>query len=615
MSRKRDASGPRRTPVTLLSGFLGAGKTTLLKNMLENKEGLRIGVVVNDVASVNIDAKLVKGVGGGSSLPDDTIELQNGCACCSAAEEFMQAIDKLIELAHTRGVPYDHIVVESTGVAEPNEVRAVFQRAKDGGEELLELVELETLVTVVDASTFVDLFDCKGQVMEQPELGEDDGVSNVQRKVVELLVEQVETADVLVLNKADQLKDALQLETLRQMLSAMNPLATLHTTSWGKVELGAILSASKADDGAAARDQEGDLRRAVKRLREDAVKAEAEAHTHVPAAHGHGHAQKEETAHGHGHAHKEETAHGHGHVHKEETAHGHGHAHKEETVHGHGHAHKEETAHGHGHAHKEETVHGHGHAHKEETAHGHGHAHKEETAHGHGHAHKEETAHGHAHAHTEACKEEACTDPSHAHGHAHAHTEACKDEACTDPAHTHGHAHKHKHAARHAERFGITSFVYSRRRPFHPQRLVDNAIQHLPAKQNLALKDQLRGPANAKSPFASLVRSKGFLWLSNNHLEMFYWAHAGNYFEVKKQGYWWAAIERADWPAEDSADIEAEMQPLFGDRRQEIVFIGIGLDEAAIVAELDQCLLTDAEMLTYKTHWATQFPNDAINCT
>jgi G3E family GTPase len=555
MSRKRDASGPRRTPVTLLSGFLGAGKTTLLKNMLENKEGLRIGVVVNDVASVNIDAKLVKGVGGGSSLPDDTIELQNGCACCSAAEEFMQAIDKLIELAHTRGVPYDHIVVESTGVAEPNEVRAVFQRAKDGGEELLELVELETLVTVVDASTFVDLFDCKGQVMEQPELGEDDGVSNVQRKVVELLVEQVETADVLVLNKADQLKDALQLETLRQMLSAMNPLATLHTTSWGKVELGAILSASKADDGAAARDQEGDLRRAVKRLREDAVKAEAEAHTHVPAAHGHGHAQKEETAHGHGHAHKEETAHGHGHVHKEETAHGHGHAHKEETV------------------------------------------------------------HGHAHAHTEACKEEACTDPSHAHGHAHAHTEACKDEACTDPAHTHGHAHKHKHAARHAERFGITSFVYSRRRPFHPQRLVDNAIQHLPAKQNLALKDQLRGPANAKSPFASLVRSKGFLWLSNNHLEMFYWAHAGNYFEVKKQGYWWAAIERADWPAEDSADIEAEMQPLFGDRRQEIVFIGIGLDEAAIVAELDQCLLTDAEMLTYKTHWATQFPNDAINCT
>lgn len=155
--------------------------------------------------------------------------------------------------------------------------------------------------------------------------------------------------------------------------------------------------------------------------------------------------------------------------------------------------------------------------------------------------------------------------------------------------------------ARHAERFGITSFVYSRRRPFHPQRLVERCIQQLPAKQNLALKEQLQAlPKDAKSPFAALVRSKGFLWLSNNHLEAFYWAHAGNYFEVKKQGLWWAAIERKDWPAEDAADIEAEVVPVFGDRRQELVFIGIGLDERALTAELDLCLLSDAEMETYK---------------
>ena len=175
----------------------------------------------------------------------------------------------------------------------------------------------------------------------------------------------------------------------------------------------------------------------------------------------------------------------------------------------------------------------------------------------------------------------------------------------------------------------------------------------LPAKQNLALREQLRAPPDAHSPFARLVRSKGFLWLSNNHLEAFYWAHAGNYFEVKKQGLWWGTIDPKDWPAEDAADIAAEMQPTFADRRQELVFIGIGLDEKALTEQLDLCLLTDSEMETYmcaarlcaraaprrtcaprltverrsalasraaagfarRTHWATQFPNDAISTT
>lgn len=142
--------------------------------------------------------------------------------------------------------------------------------------------------------------------------------------------------------------------------------------------------------------------------------------------------------------------------------------------------------------------------------------------------------------------------------------------------------------------------MYARRRPFHPQRLVESAIQQLPAKTNLALKEQLQAPPDPASPFAALVRSKGFLWLSNNHLETFYWAHAGSHFEVKKQGLWWATIDQKDWPPEDAADIAAEMAPTYGDRRQELVFIGIGLDEAALTAKLDSCLLTDAEMLTYK---------------
>ncbi|KAJ1635717.1 CobW/HypB/UreG, nucleotide-binding domain-containing protein [Pavlovales sp. CCMP2436] len=456
--RKRQAP-QSKTPITLLSGFLGAGKTTLLKSMLENKQGLRIGVVVNDVASVNIDAKLMKGIGGGTSAPSDTIELQNGCACCSAAEEFMQAIDKLVELGEARGQPYDHIVVESTGVAEPNEVRGTFQRAKDTGLELLEMVELRTLVTVVDASTFVELFDSTGKVMEHAELGEDDGVSNVQRKVVELLVEQVETADILVLNKVDQLlpgaEGAAQLATLKAMVHAMNPLAQLMATEWGKVELTHILGVSCA--GAATRDNDSDLRAAVKRLRQEAP---------GPSEHA------GEGGHAHGHEHKAEAAKGH--------------------------------AHGHGHKAEVEVC--------ADPSHEHGHK-AEGKESGHEHGHKAEAG---------ACTEDKCTDPTHAHGHGHGHTaeaDKCADEQCTDPTHSHGHGHAHNHASRHLERFGISSFVYARRRPFHPQRLVDRAIQNLPAKQNLALKQQLAQPPDGKSsPFATLVRSKGFLWLSNDAL-------------------------------------------------------------------------------------------------
>ena len=133
-----EAEPPPLTPITLLSGFLGAGKTTLLKHLLQNKAGLKVGVLVNDVAEINIDAALVSKRTGGEMAKEDTVELQNGCACCSAAEEFLQGIESLMKLSRERGTPWDHIVIEGSGVAEPREIRDNFRNALLSSPEMLE---------------------------------------------------------------------------------------------------------------------------------------------------------------------------------------------------------------------------------------------------------------------------------------------------------------------------------------------------------------------------------------------------------------------------------------------------------------------------------------------
>ena len=195
-------------PVTLLSGFLGAGKTTLLKHILENKAGFKIGCVVNDVAAVNIDAKLVRNQttenddidaedDAGNDikrLNKDTIELQNGCVCCSVSQELAKSLWNLIDICDKHNEAFDHIIIESTGVAEPKGVRDLFQDLEDNEEPIVERANLARMVTVVDSVDFFEKFSSKDSMENRPDLGQFMGSSGEvgYRAVVDLLVEQVE---------------------------------------------------------------------------------------------------------------------------------------------------------------------------------------------------------------------------------------------------------------------------------------------------------------------------------------------------------------------------------------------------------------------------------------
>ena len=145
---------PKQIPITVLSGFLGSGKTTVLQRILENKEGLRIAVIVNDVASVNIDSKLVSE----GSIADGMVQLQNGCACCSLSDELLGGVSELVTLSDMRGESdaFDHIVVELSGVADPKGVRSQFQEAMFYNMPIMERVRLDTMVTVVDCSGYLN---------------------------------------------------------------------------------------------------------------------------------------------------------------------------------------------------------------------------------------------------------------------------------------------------------------------------------------------------------------------------------------------------------------------------------------------------------------------------
>jgi G3E family GTPase len=355
------------------------------------------------------------------------------------------------------------------------------------------------MITVVDSATFIKDYSSRAPLAGCPELGDGGGM----RPVVDLLVEQVECADFIVLNKIDLL-DEPTLDSLGAIVSSLNPLARIVKAAHGEVPVADLLG-PEATGLVAKLNVEGQHRGAVAAARslEQEVQEEKE--------------EKE----------------------------------------------------------KEHDHHGHNHKHEDGGC-------SKCDEEGHDHAH-----HEHKHEHHD-----------HDHKHEHHHHKKTKKERQTTTA---------------AARFGILSFVYLRRRPFHPQRLKDLVLRWMPVSLNKSLdaaKGEAAAPEAEASPIRTVLRSKGFMWLSNGHTTAYYWSHAGQHFEIRDEGEWWTAVPDEDWPQHPAqrATVLADFDPqgAWGDRRQEIVFIGAGMDKEAICEQLDGALLTDNEMEQYKQQYKDQ---------
>ena len=222
-------------PVTVLSGFLGAGKTTVLNHILNNRDGLRVAVIVNDMSEINIDAATVKNEISFNRAEEKLVEMSNGCICCTLREDLLEEIERL---AHEG--KYDYLVIESTGISEPLPVAETFTFADEDGKSLSEISRLDTMVTVVDALNFLRDYDEAKFLNEVGEsLGEED-----ERSVADLLVEQVEFADILLISKTDLVSEQ-ELARLKSILQTLNTEAIQVPIEHGKVPLDKVLNTGR----------------------------------------------------------------------------------------------------------------------------------------------------------------------------------------------------------------------------------------------------------------------------------------------------------------------------------------------------------------------------------